>query len=76
MTYMDGVASLTVHNVEAGDSGKYRCEASNRMGRVETSCRLSVNGKLTAFFSFLLAGRLDFWAAHTHSDSTAGLYVV
>ena len=40
-----GVASLTFHQAEHIDSGKYRCEARNRLGRVHTDCRLKVNGK-------------------------------
>ena len=39
------IAQCVIHQVEAGDSGKYRCEAFNRMGRAETKCRLTVNGR-------------------------------
>ena len=41
----DHVASLRIHDVAANDSGRYRCEASNKSGRVETSCKLGVSGK-------------------------------
>ena len=40
------IASLSIYSVDASDSGKYRCEANNRLGRVETSCKVTVNGEL------------------------------
>lgn len=40
-----GVASLILLSAEHIDSGKYRCEARNRLGRVHTDCRLTVNGQ-------------------------------
>ena len=45
MSYEDGVASLSMYTVDHIDSGKYRCEAYNQHGRVETACRVTVSGK-------------------------------
>ena len=42
----DHVASLVIHTAEASDSGRYKCEAANRMGRIETAAKLNVNGKI------------------------------
>jgi len=41
----DGIAALTVFDVDHGDAGMYRCELSNQHGRAETSASLSVNGQ-------------------------------
>ena len=42
MTYSDDVAELTIKNPEPSDSGLYRCEAANKIGRVETEAKLLV----------------------------------
>ena len=36
---------LTIKDIEVGDTGKYRCEASNALGRVQTEGKLKVCGK-------------------------------
>ena len=42
MTYDDDKACLEVSPTAAADGGKYKCEAANRMGRVETEAKLTV----------------------------------
>lgn len=44
-SFTDGVAGLDVNNVTLQDAGWYRCEATNKAGRVETHCTLLVNSK-------------------------------
>jgi hypothetical protein len=44
MEYSKNHAALTVHDTETQDGGKYRCEADNRVGRVETGAKLIVSG--------------------------------
>ena len=39
---MAQVASLTVKQTEFSDGGWYRCEASNKLGRVETQATVTV----------------------------------
>lgn len=34
------ICCLEIHNVQAGDSGRYKCEATNSQGRVSTFARL------------------------------------
>lgn len=45
MLYWNNKASLVVKDTEPSDSAKYRCEVSNRLGRVETSGSLTVYSK-------------------------------
>ena len=40
------VATLTIRKTEHMDAGRYRLEAHNINGDVETACRLNVSGKL------------------------------
>jgi len=42
-SYVDDVASLRIPTSEARDSGKYRCEGKNKLGSVETDCKLTVH---------------------------------
>ena len=42
----DGIAALTIFDVDSNDAGLYRCELHNQHGRTETSASLSVNGQL------------------------------
>ena len=44
-TYKDSKATLTFKKVELKDTARYRVEASNKMGRVETECKLTVHSK-------------------------------
>ena len=46
MKYTENVAELTIHTTELNDSATYRCEADNKVGRVETQGTLTVMGKL------------------------------
>ena len=45
VTLTRGVASLVVHGTENLDAGKYKAEASNKMGRVDTEDTLTVLSK-------------------------------
>ena len=42
MTYSENIAELTIKNPEPNDNGLYRCEAVNKIGRVETEGKLVV----------------------------------
>ena len=42
MSYEESNASLTITGSEPKDAGAYRCEASNKLGRVTTQCTLTV----------------------------------
>ena len=46
ISFKDKVATLTINDLEIGDSGKYRCEAVNKISRVETEGKLTVYCKL------------------------------
>lgn len=46
MDYTGNNASLTIAETELSDSATYRCEADNKVGRVETKGELTVMGKL------------------------------
>ncbi len=45
VTLRRGIASLAVHGTEGLDTGAYRAEASNKLGRVETEAALTVLSK-------------------------------
>ncbi len=47
LDYMDEVAALMIRETSTADAGTYRCEAANRLGRVETECRMVVQGEYT-----------------------------
>ena len=42
---VDEIVSLVIHECSLKDAGAYRCEASNKLGRVETQCSLTVHSK-------------------------------
>ena len=42
MSYSDSVAVLTINGSEPKDTGAYRCEAFNKVGRVQTQCTLNI----------------------------------
>ena len=44
ISYVDSKATLIVFDIDATDAGTYMCEASNKLGRVETSAKLTVLG--------------------------------
>ena len=43
--YQDEIATLVIRKTEVTDRGWYRCEAVNKIGRVETECTVVVQGK-------------------------------
>ena len=45
MSTDDDTLTLTIPVTEPADKGPYRCEASNKLGRVETQCTLTVHGE-------------------------------
>ena len=45
MEYVNDEATLTIDRSEFDDAATYRCEAANRMGRVETEAALTVYGE-------------------------------
>ena len=51
LTYDKDVAILRFADTTVNDSGTYRCEAVNKLGRVDTDCKLAVECKL---FRYLL----------------------
>ena len=44
MTYKDEVATLIIKSTVLKDEQVYRCEASNKRGKVDTSCSLIIHG--------------------------------
>jgi len=55
LSFTDGTASLYISPTAAVDSGKYRCEATNKHGKATTECSLAVQCKygsgMTVFLS-------------------------
>ena len=45
LMYKDKVAVCLIEKTQLSDAGWYRCEAVNKLGRVETQCTLTVNAK-------------------------------
>ena len=48
--FKNNKAVLVIHKSDIDDSGKYRCEAANKIGRVETEAKLTVCSKWTCFW--------------------------
>lgn len=44
----DDTVSLTIKDTDAKDGGWYRCEASNKLGRVQTQCTVTAVSKYPA----------------------------
>ena len=42
LTFSKDVATLRIADSGVSDSGAYRCEAVNKLGRAETECKLTV----------------------------------
>jgi len=51
LAYDKDVATLRFADTTVNDSGTYRCEAVNKLGRVDTECKLAVECK--SFFYLL-----------------------
>ena len=51
MLYWDNKASLVIKDTQTSDSGSYRCEVANALGRVDSIGALTVYSKLR-YFSF------------------------
>jgi hypothetical protein len=45
MTVEDEVMTLTLKDVDLNDAGVYKCEASSKLGRVETEGKVQVHGQ-------------------------------
>lgn len=45
MTHTDGVVTVEIVDSKMGDSGEYRCVATNKHGTDETSCVVIVEGE-------------------------------
>lgn len=45
LRYKNGVASLTIAEVFPEDDGEYVCTATNSIGTVSTTCKLTINRK-------------------------------
>ncbi len=45
MTYSSDMAVLVINDAEMADAGKYKCEAYNKVGRVDTTANLTVYSK-------------------------------
>ena len=54
MTFRDNVATLILNNVELYDAGEYRCEADNKVSRVDTEADVSVNGNVDIITCLLI----------------------
>ncbi len=46
ISYSKDTAVLRFTDTVVGDGGVYRCEAVNKLGRVETECKVIVQGKV------------------------------
>ncbi len=44
ITHTDGVITIEIINCKPGDSGKYRCVASNELGSDTSDCVVIVEG--------------------------------
>ena len=51
-TYKDSKATLTFKKVNLKDDARYRVEANNKMGRVQTDCKLTVHSMSIIFLFF------------------------
>jgi len=51
LTYAKDVATLRIADSAVNDSGTYRCEAANKLGRVDTECKLTIECKSFRWFS-------------------------
>lgn len=47
LRYKNGVASLTIAEVFPEDEGEYVCTATNSIGTISTSCKLTINREFT-----------------------------
>ena len=44
ITHTDGVITIEIINAQPGDSGKYKCVASNKLGEDSSDCAVIVEG--------------------------------
>ena len=44
ITHTDGVITIEIINAQPGDSGKYKCVASNKLGSDSSDCAVIVEG--------------------------------
>ena len=53
VTYQEDIAELTVKGSEPSDTGTYRCEAVNKIGKVQTEAKLTIISRL--LFLYILS---------------------
>ena len=53
LTFDKDVAAIRFADSTVNDSGTYRCEAANKLGRVDTECKLTVECKLLLSMVFI-----------------------
>jgi peroxidase len=51
MKYVEGLATLAVRDFSERDIGRYRCDASNALGRVESAASVSMRGEWRFLYS-------------------------
>lgn len=69
LSYEKDAATLRVADSASGDSGNYRCEAVNKLGRVDTECKLTVECKSCLSLIYLFIRRLARMADSCSNDT-------
>jgi hypothetical protein len=45
MFHWDNKATLVIKSTDPSDAGKYKCEITNQLGKVDTACVVTVHSK-------------------------------
>lgn len=61
-SFMNETATLEIKKADFKDSGVYKCEASNKLGMVDTECTLKIDSK---FFSLIVQSAYSFLFARS-----------